>query len=377
MKSMNLQSHRIGVLHIDPEWSWRGGQQQAAYLFEYMRKAKFHTALVCQPDSKFHEACLKRELPCIPLRIRGELDWMAGFRIARLCRQTGFSILHLHSAHALATGLWANFFFRSLKLVAVRRVDFHIQKNPFSYYKYRTRSLNRLVCISDAIRNILIEDGIPYNRLTTIHSGVDIHRFDAIESDIQFKKNLGIPASHIVAGTVAALVNHKDYPTLIAAAKTVLSKNPSVTFIAVSDGPERDAIRNFAEISCPGNRFMFLGHREDIGNVLKNLDIFILASRQEGMGTSILDAQSVGLPIIATLAGGIPEIVADGMNGLLVRPGDPEALAEAVLRLAADKPLREKLGENGKAAVRKFDVRITIHQYISLYQKLMDGSPEI
>ena len=65
------------------------------------------------------------------------------------------------------------------------------------------------------------------------------------------------------------------------------------------------------------------------------------------------------------------------MNGLLVRPGDPEALAEAVLRLAADKPLREKLGENGKAAVRKFDVRITIHQYISLYQKLMDGSPEI
>jgi glycosyltransferase involved in cell wall biosynthesis len=279
----------------------------------------------------------------------------------------------LHSSHALAIGLWAKLFYSGLKLIAVRRVDFHIKKNWLSQIKYRTRKLDRIVCISEAIRQVLLADGIPAEKLVTIHSGIDIHKFDHQHSSTNLKEQFGIPANHIVVGTIAAMVGHKDYPNLLNAAKIVIENQEDVTFIAVGDGSLKNSILELAEKLALGNRFIFAGFQKDIGSFLKIFDIFVLASRLEGLGTSILDAQSVGLPIVACQTGGISEIVWHEQNGLLAPRKDAAALAQAILQLTGSENLRKQFGSRSLQTVRAFDIKTTIAKNIELYEHLMKG----
>lgn len=358
------------ILHIDSERGWRGGQQQAVYLFEGLLKRGFHSAMVCQPESEMERYCREKKLPCFPVRMHGEADLFAARKISGLCRREGFDTLHLHSAHALATGLWAKLFYRKLKLIGVRRVDFHIKKNPFSRFKYLSRMVERHICISENIRDVMLEDGVTPERLVMIHSGVNLSRFEGVTPPDNFREDSGIPEGHIVVGTVAALAGHKDYPNLLNAAKLVIDSTENITFCAVGSGPDEKEILALADSLGLGGRFIFTGYRADVGNFLKTFDIFVLASYLEGLGTSLLDAQACGLPVIGCEAGGIPEIIENGKNGILVPSGDHFALADAIKKLAMDKNLREGFGVAGMASVEKFSIENTIEKNMELYTEI-------
>ena len=365
-----MKIDKIKVLHIDTEKSWRGGQQQAAYLLEAMSQQGYDTSLVCQPKSAIERYCQDKALPYVPITMYGEIDFVAGFRISRICRENNFNILHLHSSHALSNGLWAKLFYSKLKLIAVRRVDFHIKNNWFSQFKYKNRWLNKIVCISHGIEKILLEDGVPAPKLVTIHSGIDIYRFKKVVPPADFRQKLGVPQNNILVGTIAAMAKHKDYPNLLKAAKIVMEQNDEISFCAIGDGPEKVRVIKLADELGLGNRFIFTDFREDIGNFLKSFDIFVLASKKEGMGTSILDAQSVGLPVIACETGGIPEIISHGENGMLVPPKNEVRLAEAIQLLVQDRQLSKTLGQNALKSVKKFDVRLSVEKNIRLYKQI-------
>lgn len=370
---MDSDEKKPGVLHIDTELTWRGGQQQAAWLLEGMLARNWPTAVVCPSRSIFEERGRARSWPVHAMAMRGELDIAAGRRIARVARAGNMAILHAHSGHALALGLWARFFDRGLRLVASRRVDFPIRAHFLSRLKYSTGILDRIICISEAIRAQLLADGVPADKLVVIPSGVDTRRFADVRPPPHFRRSLGIPGSHMVIGTVAALADHKDYPTLLRAARLVLDQEPDISFVAVGDGPLHKEITDLARELDLGKRFLFQGFREDVGAFLKVFDIFVLASKTEGMGTSLLDAQALGLPIAACRAGGIPEIVTDRETGLLVPPGDPPALAAALLELARDDDLRAYLGARAKKSVQEHDVSRTVEAHLKLYRAIEEG----
>lgn len=361
----------LSVLHIDSEKTWRGGQQQVAYLLKGLFDKGIDSVLVCQPESEYTSYCVRENIPFFPVKMRGELDFIAAWKIAGVCRKNNCNILHLHSAHALAIGLWVKLFLPSIKLVSVRRVDFPIKKNPLSQFKYKSRNVDKHICISDNIRAVMIQDGIQDNRLVTIHSGIDTARFSDITPPSNFRESLNIPESHFVVGTVAALAGHKDYPNLLHAAKIVLEKRDDVTFVAAGSGPDEKEIFSLKEKLNLGNRFIFAGYRTDVGNFLKTFDIFVLASFLEGLGTSLLDAQACGLPVIGCHAGGIPEIISHDHNGLLVQARDSHALAEAISLLLDDDRKRHRLGEAARVTVEKFSIQTTISKNIDLYLDLL------
>jgi L-malate glycosyltransferase len=364
----------IRVLHIDAEYGWRGGQQQAVYLLEGLHRRGWPTSLVCQPDSDLWRHCRDHGLPCQPVRMRGELDLLDAFRIARICRNRGFQIIHAHAAHAHAIALWTKWFHRRLHLVSTRRVDFSIRNSAFSRLKYTHGSVDRIVCISDLVRRVLTADGVPAHRLTTIYSGVDTDKFAHLPRTEGLKAELGIPADHLLVGTVAAVVGHKDYPNLLRAARHVIDRHPSVSFCAVGDGDQWSAVQKLHRELGLDRRFVFSGYRRDVGRFLKGFDLFVLASREEGLGTSLLDAQAVGLPVVATRAGGIPEVIENGRNGLLVPAQDARALGDAVLQLAADAGLRQRLGRQAKKDVERFSIDHTTAAYLALYAELTGKS---
>ena len=367
---MQTKGSSLRILHIDTEFGWRGGQQQVAYLVEGLRQKGYETAVVCQPGSELETYGRDHAWTCHAVRTHGELDFIAGYRVARLCRQKGYTILHLHAAHALALGVWAKIFRAGGKMVASRRVDFHIKKNWMSRFKYNNPFLDRIVCISDQIRNVLLADGIPARKLQTIHSGVNIDRFAKVTPPHDFRKQLGLPDGHILVGTMAAMADHKDYPNLLHAAKMVCQRAANISFCAVGSGPEEAGIHQLARELNLGNRFIFTGFRRDVGNFLKSYDIFVQASCLEGLGTSILDAQSVGLPVIATRTGGIPEVVKHEKTGILVPPRDSRSLADAVCNLANDAAKRRRLGAAARRSVAAFSIEKTVEQNIGMYEEL-------
>ncbi|MDJ0781178.1 MAG: glycosyltransferase [Desulfosarcinaceae bacterium] len=361
----------IRVLHIDAEYGWRGGQQQVVYLHEGLHDRGWPTTLACQPKSDLWNYCRGHELPCAAVRMRNEVDLLAAYRIARHCRRMGVQVIHAHAAHAHAIALWVKWFHPSLRFISTRRVDFSIRHTIFSRLKYTHKSVDRIVCISDLVRRVLVADGVSPHRLTTIHSGVDTGKHAHIGKMGTFKAELGIPTDHLLVGTIAAVVGHKDYPNLLRAARHVIDGNDKVSFCAVGDGDQWDAAQQLHRELDLAGRFVFAGYRRDVGRFLKNFDLFVLASREEGLGTSLLDAQAAGLPVVATRAGGIPEVVTDGRNGRLVPARDARALADAVLQLAADTAFRQRLGDQARQDVARFAVENTVDAYLKLYSELL------
>ncbi|MCK4980244.1 MAG: glycosyltransferase family 4 protein [Candidatus Delongbacteria bacterium] len=362
----------IKVLHIDTEMGWRGGQQQAVYLFENLLQKEYSTEFVCKPGSKLSNYFKNNDLPHIEVKMRNELDLISAYKIAKYCRSNKYSILHLHSAHAHSIGLLTKLFYGKLKIIGVRRVDFKIKDNFISKLKYSSKLVNKIVCISKEIKKVMLTCNIPSDKLTVIHSGVDIHKFDEIISNDQIREQYKISKKGIIIGTVAALVGHKDYPNLLKTASLVLEKKNNVWFIAVGDGKDETEIKSLHNKLKLDDKFIFAGYKKNIGEYLKSFDIFVLASKQEGLGTSILDAQSIGLPIVATKAGGIPEMFQDNMNGILVEPQSPEKFAKALIDLIDNENKRITLGKNAKESVKIFDIRLTVKKNIQLYEELLE-----
>ncbi len=366
-----------GILHIDSEKSWRGGQQQVIYLHEGLLERGYKSKIVCQPGSALEDYCRRKILPHFSIKMRGELGIFAARRIAKLCKQEDFGILHLHSAHALATGLWVKLFNRNLCLIGTRRVSAKIKQNPFSKFKYTSRMVNRHVCISNNIKQVMISDGVPEGKLVVIHSGIDLKKFDNDFPMSDFKKTIGIPEDNLVVGTIASMSKDKNYPNLLSAAKKVLQRCENVTFCAVGAGPDEVKIRDFARTLGIENDFIFTGYRKDIGNFLKIFDIFVLASSFEGLGTSLLDAQTCGLPLIGSDVGGIPEVIEHTVNGYLVPPENSDALADAIIELLQNNEKRASFGDAGKSSVARFDIEKTIDNNIELYHQINNHGNQI
>lgn len=367
----------VSVLHVDTERGWRGGQQQASYLFEYMLEQNVKTHFVCRRGSRLEAYLRDRRLPYHSETLLGEMDVLSALRIARFAGESRYRVLYLHSAHALSIGITARRFTPELRTIAVRRVDFPIGRNPISRLKYTTRLLDRIVAISENIRRVLIRDGIAPDRIEVIRSGIDMHRFDGVHPDPSFRSKLGIPENAVIVGTVAGMVSHKDYPNLLRAAAKVIAAEQDVYFVAAGSGPEEASIHGLARELSLGDRFRFLGERDDVGAVLKAMDVFVLASKLEGLGTSVLDAMSVGLPVVGTTAGGIPEMVESGANGLLVPSEDPGRLADSIIELARDGEFRTRLGRGSLERVREFDYRRMGERSLMLCRSVASsGDPE-
>jgi glycosyltransferase involved in cell wall biosynthesis len=141
----------------------------------------------------------------------------------------------------------------------------------------------------------------------------------------------------------------------------------------VGDGPDRSRIARLVNDSGLADRFLFAETGSRSEDHLGSFGVFVLASRNEGLGLSILEAQCLGLPVVATAVGGIPEIIAQGRNGMLVPPGDPQALAQAILQLAGNARLRRELGRQGARSARQFSNERMVDQMVALYRTLLDG----
>jgi glycosyltransferase involved in cell wall biosynthesis len=361
-------------LHIDSARSWRGGQNQVLLTVNGLREIGERAALVAHPDGELLRRAAEG-LDLIPLAARSEMDLSAAWRLSRVLKKLRPDVIHAHDPHGVAIAALAlpmSGSGRCPALVASRRVDFHLKNNSLSRWKHR--QVDCFIAASEAIRRILLSDGVPAERTVTVHEGVDISHIVAAPA-VNVHEALWLPRHAPLVGNVAALVPHKGQRYLIEAAHLVVREIPDARFVIFGEGELREHLERLVHEHSLEKHVLLPGFRTDILGCIKGFDVFAMSSVTEGLGTSLLDAMACQIPIVAARTGGIPEIVEDGVNGLLVPPRDAPALARAIVRLLNDQTRRRQMGEAGFARVNeRFTVERMVGQTAAVYKRLVRGT---
>lgn len=356
-------------LHIDTARTWRGGQNQVLLTVLGLRALGHRSMLIAHAAGELRQRA-KEGLELIPLAPKTEMDLNAAWRLSRLIKQLQPDVLHAHDPHGVAMAALAlSMGTQSAKppLVAARRVDFHMKNNALSRWKYR--QVDCFVCASEAIRRMVIADGVPPARAVTVYEGIDLGHVDAAPP-ADLHAELWLPHQAPIVGNVAALVPHKGQRHLIEAAAIVVRKVPDARFVIAGEGELRPALERQIKDHRLEKHVFLTGFRPDILSVHKAFDIFVMSSVTEGLGTSLLDAMACAKPIVATTAGGMPEVVVDG-TGLLVPPRDHEAMADAIVRLLRDDSARQEMAAAGLARVRtRFSAERMVQDTLEVYRRV-------
>ena len=329
------------LLHINLAKGLRGGERQTLLLIEALAARGVRQSLACRADSPLREALAREDivLPEIAHPLRG---WW---------RPVGADLVHAHEAKA---AYWAYLHTRLYRkpYVITRRVDLPLSSS------FKRRQLYGKAAALVALSRVIDRELAAFNRrrliIASAHQGLPVP-----------PANTGLAAiaeRQWLIGHIGALVDHHKGQSLLIEA---VSRHPDWALALVGDGPDRQMLAARAGVNCH-----FCGQVADVLPYLAAFDVFAFPSRQEGLGSSLLDAMHFGKPIVAAAIGGIPDIIRDGENGLLVPPNDAGALEAALCRLRDDPALAARLAGQARKDARRYTPQVMAGRYLALYREL-------
>lgn len=348
-----------------------GGAQQVLYLLEGLAARGHTNVLACPAGSALSRAAA----PFAEVRgltMRGDADAAMAWRLGRLMQRTRPDLVHLHSR--IGADLWGGVAARwgKIPVIHTRRVD---NPEPRWLVALKYRLHDRVIAISEGIGRVLLAEGLPAEKLRVVRSAVDWVRFQRPCDRPSAAVRLGVAADSLLVGVVAQLIPRKGHRFLLEVLPPLVQTYPGLQVLFFGQGPLEPELRGrIAGLGLAG-RVRLAGFRDDLDELLPCLDLLVHPATMEGLGVSLLQASSAGVPILASAAGGIPEAVQDGVNGVLVPPGDGPALGTALGRLLGDAALRRRLGEGGRALMRReFSIAAMVDGNLAVYRELA-GTP--
>jgi L-malate glycosyltransferase len=327
---------------VDTEETWRGGQESLLTLARGLRARGYRQTIACPRSSALAE--------------RATAD---GFSLAKLGLRTA-DIVHAHSGRALTAAYWKTFGSTKVRRIVTRHVAFR-PRNPWLHRMKYKWACHGIIAVSEAVRRGLIDSGIPGAKIEVIHTGIDMPRPAARD-----RKKFGLGDAEFVIGHMGAFTKEKGQDTAVAAATMLRGSMPYARFILAGEGALLNEIRRRA----PEN-VTFPGFVADHAAFFASLDLFIMPSLSEAWGLAALEAMAHGVPVIASDAGGLPEIVEAGNGGWLVPAGDPAALARAITVAAADPDRLQAQGQKARDRARLFSVDRMVEQTEAFYRSFV------
>ncbi|QIK38748.1 glycosyltransferase [Caldichromatium japonicum] len=367
------------ILHVEAGRHLYGGARQVLYLVQGLKARGHDNLLVCPLGSVIAErAAPFAQVQALPLG--GDLDVGLSRRLLALIKASQPDLIHLHSRRG--ADLWGGLSGRlgQVPVVLTRRVD-----NPEQHWlvplKYRL--YDRVIAISQGIYEVLLGCGVPQDKLRVVRSAIDPaapERVTAPRSSHPAqpagasgpRARLGLAEDALVIGMIAQLIPRKGHQVLLAALPELIRTFPRLQVLCFGQGPLSATLAQ--EISSRGlsRNVRLMGFHPDLPELLPAFDLLVHPALKEGLGIALLEAAAAGLPIVATRVGGIPEAVRHGVNGLLVPPEDPQALAAAIAELLQDRERRRIFGQAGQALVAcEFSVEAMVEGNLAVYRELI------
>lgn len=324
----------------------------------------------------FAQLITRENAPVIALGKRPGLDWRMVFLLAKLIRTHHIQVVHTHNAGPHLYGSIAG------RLAGAKVIHTEHGKNLGD--EARAHRVNRVanlftditVAVSEKIAREAIErEGVSPQKLVTIPNGIPVASYMQPRDRNALRRELGLPESTRLIGTVGRLVKEKNYSLLIRSFACLAAQNPTVHLVLIGDGPCNAALHSECNRLGLDDQATFLGQRSDIPDLLACLDVFVLSSSTEGMSIALLEAMATGCPIVVTAVGGNTELIEQEITGLVVPPDDETALCRAIARLVNDRVLAARLGAAACAKARdQYSIERMVNQYESLYRQLISAS---
>jgi glycosyltransferase involved in cell wall biosynthesis len=308
---------------------------------------------------------------CLDVRDERDLRWAA--RLRRHLRSHPVDVVHSHSPYAAAIG---RLVVRSLP-ASHRPALVSTEHNPWSTYKWPTRVANATTAGLDAAVFAVSDEARASmsrrcrDRAEVLVHGIDIAAIGRLRSErAAARAELGGGPDTVLVGTVANYHPKKDWPNFLQAARRLADRDPSLRFCAVGQGPLGAEVEAMHAALKLDGIVTLTGYRPDATRLMAGCDIFVLASKWEGLPVALMEASALGLAIVATRVGGIPQAFRDGTDALLVDPGSPDSLADAIERLARDRELRRTLGAAAQCRSSDFDVARAVARIEAVYREV-------
>ena len=252
--------------------------------------------------------------------------------------------------------------------------DATVGRSP-QYYKIDRRSLRyyeRVICVSSDLHDECLASGVPANRCVVIQNAVDTEQFSPGISNVEAKRRQGFHPHRFCVGAVGRLAAEKAFDRLILAVDRLLDRGLDLELVIVGEGEERPRLESLIAKLNRGDRIRLLGHRTDTPQLFRAMDLFVLSSLREGLPNVVLEALAVQVPVVATRIAGVPNLIQDGQNGLLVEPDNVVQLAAAVERMAGDAALRTRLALAGRSTVEeRYSFEVRMQKIRAIYDQLL------
>ena len=368
-----MRNKAIKILHVSTPKSWRGGEQQLAYLYEELDSKNVTQFILCRKGGEIAIKGKAKNWNIIESDKLTAIDINFARKLKVICKKNDIDLVHTHDSHAhsfaiLAASIWGN----KTPIVVSRRVDFAIKKTWFSKFKYNHSLVKRILCVSNAIKEITAPDINNKSVLKTVYSGVDLSRFKDSNKNLGIlRKEYNIPFETKIIGNVAAIAPHKDYLTFIDTVEILINQEKEYHFFIIGTGPLEKETRSYVENKNLNKHITFTGFRSDIPKILPELDVFLITSKTEGLGTSVIDAFVCKVPVVATKAGGIPELVKHKTTGLLADIKDAKVLAEHINLLFSGSIDLKEITKNQQEVLSGFTREATAEKTLIEYYSIL------
>ena len=356
------------VLHVESGRHLYGGALQVVYLIEGLEQRGVKCVLVCRVGSAIADRLRNRVGHLHEISMGGDLDLGQIWRLRRIIKLERPDIVHLHSRRGaeIMGGLAARL--AGVKVVLSRRVD---NPEPPIWVGWKYRLYQRVITISEGIYRVLLDEGVEQARLACVRSAIDPESCELECDRTWFREAFGLRESTTTLAVIAQLIPRKGHRFLINAMPELLDSFPDLRLLVFGQGALQDELKRQVDEMGLQAAITFAGFRTDLTRILPCLDLVVHPALMEGLGISLLQAAAAGVPIVAVNAGGMPEVVQDGYNGLLVPPGDTPALLQAISRLLSDRPLMMRMGQAGRVLVgREFSVARMVEGNLQVYREL-------
>jgi glycosyltransferase involved in cell wall biosynthesis len=313
-------------------------------------------------------------LPCAMVAGNGLGDAGVLLNLIRLVKNQSVDVIHAHEFYMNALGAAVSRLTGVPLVMTVHGKSYYPEKaRRIAIYRMAGKRAAAVVAVSNDLRRFFSQTvALPVDRVQVIYNGIelrpDIERRDRTERC----KELGIPAGSSIVGTVGNLYPVKGHIHLIRAARTILDQRPETRVVILGRGDQRETLLREAVDLGIQDRIHLPGYRDDTAKWLEIMDVFVLPSLSEGLPLSLLEAMAAGIPSVGTKVGGIPEVIDDGVTGLLAASGDSRSLAGKISSLLADPVYARELGDAGRRHIeREFSLGRMIEQYGNLYHTVL------
>lgn len=367
------------ILHISAVKNWGGGENHIENLCFELQKSnpEIKNIILCVENGLFHKRLQSTNLNYETSTLSFNLDIRFSFKIISLCKKYNVDIIHIHDPSAIALTIIADKFWKLPPFIFSKKTSFPIKKKKLTLYKYNYSKIKRYLCVSDETKRITQEAIIDKNKLVTIYHGTNISN-KKTDTPFLLREKFGIDKSKKIIGIIGNHIRAKNFETLVEMVDIIVNKEKIDDYIFIQIGNFTDRtpalVQSVKDLKLE-SYLHFLGYMANASNFIPQFDALLITSQSEGIPQVIFESFYHKKPVVSTNVGGIPEIIKDGVNGLLASKHNPDELAKKLIYLFENENLiPDFVTLSNKLQLENYTTAKMAQKTLIEYQNVLNGN---